>query len=98
MVSIERQSLLQSVQSSKLCITKALRLVEFFVFNNSDICNLAASEEIVDVFNSSIKREVSEMDGIRWLIGKGKLLTYGVTWARATVSKYTLKPHDWLHH
>jgi hypothetical protein len=71
--------LLESFQRSELRISKSLRLVELLVFNNSDVCDFAASEEVVDVSDSSIKGEISEMDSIRWLIWEWKFFTDRVT-------------------
>jgi hypothetical protein len=84
--SIESQCLFKPFQSSELCISEPLRLVELLVLNNSDIGYFAASKEIGNVSNCGIKRKVSEMNSIRWLIGKGEFLTDGVTCATNNVS------------
>jgi hypothetical protein len=75
---VESQSLLQSFQGSEFCITESLRLHLQLVFNDSDICTFTTGKEICDISNSGIEREISEMDGIGWLVWKRELLADGV--------------------
>lgn len=84
--AIESQSLLQSIQSTKLRIAKPLGLHLKLVFDDSDICAFAVSEKIGDIANSGVERQVSQMDGIRWFIGQWKFLTDGVSYVRKLIS------------
>jgi len=78
--AVESQSLFQSVESCKFCITKTLWLHLHFVLDNSDICTLAASKEVRYISNGSIKREVAEMNGKGGFVGQWKFLANRVTY------------------
>ena len=78
--TIQSQCLLQSIESCKFCITKALGLHLHFILDNSNICTFASGKEVRNISDGCIKREVAKMDSKRRLIGKGKFLTNRVTY------------------
>jgi hypothetical protein len=78
-VSVEGQSLLDTLSGCKFGITEALWLHLQLVFNDSNTGALAASKEVLDISNGGVEREVAEMDGVWWLIRKRDFLADGVT-------------------
>lgn len=74
-LSIELQGLLKTIDSSELGISKALGATLGSVLDDADTDNLTVGKEVGHVFLVGVVREVTEMGGIRGLIGQlgGKL-------------------------
>lgn len=70
----QSQRLLETLESPKLDVTKALWLAIKLVFDNADVGDFATIEEILDVGAGHVPREVAKMSSVWGLVGKGKLL------------------------
>lgn len=64
--------MLQSISGGELGITKPLGLHLHLVLDDADICAFAPSKEVGDIGDGGIKRKVSEMYGVRWLVWEGE--------------------------
>lgn len=59
------QSFLQSVHRSKLDVAEALRRSGNFVLYDTDVCHIAAPEQVGNVAGGGIKREVANVGSVR---------------------------------
>jgi hypothetical protein len=75
LAAIESQGLLQAISSSKFSVAETFRLHLLLVLDDANISAFATGKEVVNVGDSSIKREISEMYSIGRFVGKRKFFT-----------------------
>ena len=86
--------MLQTIETSKLCISETLWLHLLLVLNDADIYALTTSEEIGDISNCGVEGKVSEMDCIRWLVGQWKFLANGVSCVMKALAAQSIRKKE----
>lgn len=68
--AIQGESLLKTLDITKLDISKALGPLVLTVFDNANVGDVAVAEEVGDALDRSIVREVADVRGVRGLVGE----------------------------